>query len=247
MLTERHGVVKAVARGARRPGSRFAGRLEPFVLARVMLRPGRELDAVSQAETVDARASLRGDYVRFLMGEAMLELAWRSLHEGQQSSRLFQALDASLRCLEGDAVRPDLLLAAFELKICGLLGYRPSFQRCSRCGISLRGKAASFSPEGGGVVCGSCRPAGAAGRTLRAETLALAEAAVSTPLKGLAGLRVTEEQSASLLRLAIEYVEYHLDRRLRSHAAVLQHLGGGGDGGQARPLRPGGPDKSFPL
>ena len=226
-----------MARGARRPGSRFAGRLEPFMHVRVMLHRGRELDVVTQAETVDGHQALRSDYDSFVFGQPMLELSWKSLKEGQDSSPVFRALAVSLGCLEEKAADPPLLLAAFELKLCSLLGFRPTFSRCAHCGVSLQGPLIRFDPEAGGAVCPACAPSLSPRRLVDAETLALAEALLALPLRELAGLERGPEMAAALLRLATEYTESHLGVRLRSHEVALQHLGArdgdpqeGGDG-----------------
>ena len=54
------GRIGAIAKGSRRPRSRFGGRLEPFFRLRLVLHPGRgDLHTVSSAETVAAYPRLR--------------------------------------------------------------------------------------------------------------------------------------------------------------------------------------------
>ena len=57
------GKVRAVAKGVRRTTSRSAGHLEPFTLSDVLLAVGRELDVISQADTLDAFRAVREDLV----------------------------------------------------------------------------------------------------------------------------------------------------------------------------------------
>ena len=54
MLTRTHGRIRAVAKGVRRPSSRFGARLEPFTLIDVQVHIGRSLDVVNQVETIAA-------------------------------------------------------------------------------------------------------------------------------------------------------------------------------------------------
>ncbi len=54
LLTADHGKVRAVAKGVRKTKSRFGGRLEPLNHVSLLLYEGRELDIVSQAETLDS-------------------------------------------------------------------------------------------------------------------------------------------------------------------------------------------------
>ena len=52
LLTRQHGRVRAVAKGVRRTTSRFGSRLEPFTHVDLQLAVGRNLDVVTQAETL---------------------------------------------------------------------------------------------------------------------------------------------------------------------------------------------------
>ena len=54
LLTRQHGRVRAVAKGVRRTTSRFGSRLEPFTHVDLQLAEGRNLDMITQAETIDA-------------------------------------------------------------------------------------------------------------------------------------------------------------------------------------------------
>ena len=74
LYTSHQGKVDAVAKGVRRTKSRLAGHLEPLTLGSYMLAEGRELDIVTQAETVDAFAGLRADLDRVSRGLYCAEL-----------------------------------------------------------------------------------------------------------------------------------------------------------------------------
>ena len=58
MLTKNHGKVRAVAKGVRKMTSKKAGHLEPFCRCSLLLAQGRDLDVVSQVETIEAFALL---------------------------------------------------------------------------------------------------------------------------------------------------------------------------------------------
>ena len=60
LLSRRHGKVRAVAKGVRRTSSRFGARLEPFMVADVLLYQGRSLDIVQQADSLGARGCSLG-------------------------------------------------------------------------------------------------------------------------------------------------------------------------------------------
>lgn len=226
MLTANHGVVRAVAKGVRRTSSKFGARLDPFVHTRLLLHRGRELDTVSQAEIIEPHSRLREDYRCFIFGSAMLEMAWRSLHEDQQIPRLFEALELSLRSLEKDYCDHSLLLAAFELKVCSLIGYRPRLLECALCGAALAGRPGYLSPGSGGAVCEGCSGPAASTRRVSPQTLALAERLLKEPMQEVAALRVPVERAREALGMSFDFTEFQLERGLRSHAVILQYLSG---------------------
>ncbi|HEY0807443.1 MAG TPA: DNA repair protein RecO, partial [Pseudonocardiaceae bacterium] len=89
LITQRHGKVRAVAKGVRRTRSRFGARLEPFGHVDVQFYTGRSLDIVTQVETLDAFGiGLVGDYPRYTAGCAVLETADRlAVEEGEPAMR----------------------------------------------------------------------------------------------------------------------------------------------------------------
>ena len=73
LLTRENGVVRAVAKGVRRTRSKFGARLEPFAHIDVQLHPGRNLDIVTQVQSIDAFAvDIVSDYGRYTCACAML-------------------------------------------------------------------------------------------------------------------------------------------------------------------------------
>ena len=62
MLDERGRQVRAVAKGARKPGGRLAARCELFCTVDMLLAHGRSLDVVSQAELMEAPLGATPDY-----------------------------------------------------------------------------------------------------------------------------------------------------------------------------------------
>ena len=54
LLTRQHGRVRAVAKGVRKTTSRWGSRLEPFTHVDLQLAEGRNLDVITQADTLDA-------------------------------------------------------------------------------------------------------------------------------------------------------------------------------------------------
>src|SRR3712207_7157417 len=87
VLTRRTGKVRAVAKGVRRTKSKFGARLEPFSHVDLQLYTGRNLDIVSQAESIRPYGNeIVGDYRAYTVGTAVLETADRLTAEEKEPS-----------------------------------------------------------------------------------------------------------------------------------------------------------------
>ena len=71
MHTRDNGKVRAVAKGVRKTKSKFGARLEPMSHVNVQLYRGRELDIVTQAESVEPLAPMLSSLDRASQGSPM--------------------------------------------------------------------------------------------------------------------------------------------------------------------------------
>ncbi len=96
-FTYDHGKITAIAKGAKRPTSKFGGRLEPFTLLELSIVKGRNLDILSQCETIDNFEALRSDPDKIKMGLYFLRIINKATVEGQNNPNLFKLLAVSLK------------------------------------------------------------------------------------------------------------------------------------------------------
>ena len=109
LVTPEHGKVRAVAKGIRKPKSRFSGRLEPLTHVNVMCWRGRELDVVNQVEALDHFKAIRADLERVPVAQTMLEVVDHVALERQPMPEVFRMLVGALRTLDERAA-PALLV-----------------------------------------------------------------------------------------------------------------------------------------
>lgn len=212
LLTRQHGKVRAVGKGVRRTTSRVGSRLEPFMHVDVQLSTGRNLDIVTQVETIGPYGRQIGDdYALYTVGTAMLETADRLVEaEHEPSLQQYWLLVGAVRALATREHAPGLVLDSYLLRALAIAGWAPSFTDCARCGEP--GPHHAFAIGSGGAVCRACRPPGAASPA--PETFALLAAL-------LAGDWGTADASSERHRgegngLVAAYCQFHLERQLRS-------------------------------
>src|SRR3954452_23470127 len=73
IFTQGHGRVRAVAKGIRKTMSKFGARLEPTSRVALQCYNGRDLDVVTQVETLESNRVLREEYVLLTHAVSMLE------------------------------------------------------------------------------------------------------------------------------------------------------------------------------
>jgi DNA repair protein RecO (recombination protein O) len=211
-LTQRHGKLRAVAKGVRRTSSKFGARLEPFCHVDVQFYPGRSLDIITQVQTLDAfGVGIVTDYQRYTAACAILETADRlAAEEGEPAVRLYLLVTGALRALSAGERDPSLLLDAFLMRAMAFAGWAPAVNECAKCGTP--GPHRAFSVQAGGTCCPNCRPPGSASPS--SDTLTL----LSALLHGQWGVvdEIPHVARRDASGLVAAHLQWHLERQLRS-------------------------------
>lgn len=214
LLSRRHGKIRAVAKGVRRTSSKFGARLEPFMVADVLLYEGKSLDIVQQADSLGAYgAQIAAHYDRYTAAHAMVEAADR-LSEAEATTPQYLLLLGGLRALAAGAHDARSILDSYLLRVMALSGWAPGLDACARC--SAPGPHGAFVAQLGGMVCSDCAPVGAA--RVDAETFTLLRALIAGEWDTVDA--APESCAAAASGLIAAYTQWHLERGIRS----LDHL-----------------------
>lgn len=164
LLTRDQGLVSVIAKGARRPRSRFGGLLEPFTdgVATYYTKEGRELHTLSGFELRRERQSLGRELLRYAGAGLVTEIAFRFASSAVDEN-LFNQLRAGLDRLvtEDQELESAILEETWKLVVC--LGFAPGVERCAVCGRAPGADERShFDLSEGFMICVRCQPATAA-------------------------------------------------------------------------------------
>lgn len=214
LYSAQRGRIGAIAKGARKPRSRFGGRLEPFFRLDMLLHEGRgELLTVTGVSTVDGYPRLRSSGAALGAAARACDAVLRLLDSAEPNPPAYNLLCRYLALLD-DPVSPNAALEAalsFRLKLALAAGFAPELASCARCGEADR--LVGFSGAAGGVVCAACEAGSfplseeAHGFMVGAIAAPLAEA----PTAGEGALRQVE-------RAVGETLEHHAHVQLRAAA-----------------------------
>jgi DNA repair protein RecO (recombination protein O) len=236
LFTREYGRLSAAAKGARKPKSRFAGRLELFTHLRALLAQGRTLDVVSQVEVIDPFAAVRVDLTRMSAAAFVAEVTDRALPERDPQPAVFDALRQALRVVaSGDA---DLGRDWYAAQVLALSGYGPVTDRCVICGRPVRAGTA-FSLALGGNLCAADRGRDPEAISSSAVALAAIGFLREMPATALGRVTLTPAQRAEVAELLRRYLEYRLEVRLKS-ATVAERIVGPADRTKGKTPRPAG-------
>jgi DNA repair protein RecO (recombination protein O) len=220
LFTRQLGRLRAVARGAQRPKSRYGGTLEPLSHVRLWIfeRENRDLLHLNSAELVESFFDMQKDYRVQLAAQYLAEVAERVLPEREVNERAFRLLLAVLRALKhsGEVDRPLLYFAYWMLRLGGFL---PNLENCSACGRALGEEGGYYGPGSEGLLCGDCRSPGLpaqAGATHRVSgaALAMVRAACHAPLDRWLAQEKAPPGCREARRFFEEIIETHVERKL---------------------------------
>lgn len=122
-LTERHGKLKTVAKGARQPKSRFAGRLDLFYVCEIDFARSRrsELHTLREVILRNAHEGLRADPERVALAAYFVELIELVTEADHPVPEIFDLLARALGHVNGHP--PSLrALEHFERELVRMLG-----------------------------------------------------------------------------------------------------------------------------
>lgn len=213
LFTREYGRLSVVAKGARKPKSRFAGRLELFTHLHGLLAQGRTLDVVSQLDVIDPFPAIRADLERMSVASFVVEVTDRATPEREPQPAVFAVLRQALTVVaSGDAELAGYWYAA---QILSLSGYGPVTDRCVICGRPAR-TGAVFSLGLGGSLCAADRARDPEAIAASAVALAALGFLREMPVAALGRVTLAPKQRAEVGGLLRRYLEYRLEVRLKT-------------------------------
>lgn len=223
LLTRDHGKLAAVAKGARKPTSRFAGRLELFTHLQLLLAVGRTLDVVSQVEVIEPFAGLRRDLTSLGYASLVAEVVDRATAEGEPSPALFRLVRTTLELIRDH----DGEVAAlwFICQVLTTIGYGPNLEECVICGRIVHGSA-PFSAALGGMLCAEDRGRDPQTTPMAPAVRKILQFLFEAPAGTLSRLVRDQQRRAEVAQVLQRYMEYRLEVRLRVPKVLDKLIGG---------------------
>lgn len=156
VLTPEYGKLTVRARGLGRKGGRLEAAAQLLVYSEMTLFSYRDYYTLDEANSIRQFWGIKSDLELLALASYFAELTELVAEEGSPADEPLSLFLNAMHALETLKKPPELVKAAFELKLLSLSGYEPLLGACAVCG--QREPAEPRLHLVGGVLhCGACR------------------------------------------------------------------------------------------
>jgi DNA repair protein RecO (recombination protein O) len=156
-LTQKNGLVRGVAKGARKLNSRFGSGLEPLTVVSLAYFEKEQRDLVS-INTVELRASYFSkisDYSTLKRFSYLIELLTEFLQPNDSDEILFRMTKACMQA--ADLENLDLITIYFEVWLLKQSGYLPNLTKCFSCDKEFSASDNQIFTNTFEIMCFNCQ------------------------------------------------------------------------------------------
>lgn len=155
-FTRDRGLLKGVAKGARKFGNRFGSSLEPMSLVTVFYyeKERKDLVTVTDCELLESFFEMQKEVKVSFILSYFAELVEEFFPSRAKEELLFRLLLATLQALKKGG-KLNFLSRYFEAWFLKINGFLPDFSRCKKCGKKIE-EMAWISAKKDGVFCNQC-------------------------------------------------------------------------------------------
>ena len=155
LLTREHGLVRGLAKGAKREKGDFSGGLDLLTEGEIvaLIKPGRDLATLTAWHLQRVHRVLRENLAANRAAMYMADLVHHLLIDHDPHVAVFDALSKALGLLDHDATRTETAMLQLQWATLTEAGYQPELNRDAHSGQPLDNAAATlaFSASTGGL------------------------------------------------------------------------------------------------
>jgi DNA repair protein RecO (recombination protein O) len=158
-LTKDHGLVRGVAKGARRLKSAFGSSLEPFSISQIAYfkKEQQDLASIKSAEIRNSHFSNASDPLFLQKFTYIAELLIFFAPPEEPNVRLYNMTRICLETASPDRESLDRVLLYFELWLLKLGGYLPDWSACFECGNIPEDDSTVSVQSSFQILCNDCQ------------------------------------------------------------------------------------------
>lgn len=228
LYTREHGKMSVVAKGVVQPKSKYGSTLQPmtYLSVHVYRKEGRDLQNLSNAETVERFGVLNGSLERMTAGMGVVEIVDAAMHDEDRNEPLFDTLVGALRALNNPASCEASVHLWFLIRLSTILGYAIRTEECGVCGERFEhGEVIPYSLSIGAPLCAEHRES-IAYRTMSLGAFKLLEVLDDIDVDAAARVDADPRFASELLDALTAFIRFHVEglRRLKVRSVSAKVL-----------------------
>lgn len=205
-LSRENGKIQLLSKGAKKSNSHLINVSQLFAYSRCSMAKSKDMFIITHAELIDNFYGLKNNMEAFFYGSYILELIGYVAGENEIDSRVFDMTVSIIKYLSETDKNYNKLVAAYELKLISMLGYKPTLSICISCGNEIQANA-KFSIQEGGLFCSDCVNYGSGINVTYSEILTM-ERILKTKFEYINSIDVT----ANILGLIRNFLFYYIGK-----------------------------------
>lgn len=159
MYSKEKGLIKGVAKGAKKTTSKLGGRMDMLIANRLLMHQGKNLSTICQAQALNTFKSTRKDMDKLFYSIYCAEIVNSfGIENDPNSEEIYDLFYKTLDAISVASNKVGVLISVlkFQLKMMHIAGYTLELGSCVRCGCALDSNDIYFSAQSGGTVCLCC-------------------------------------------------------------------------------------------
>jgi DNA repair protein RecO (recombination protein O) len=221
-ITKDHGVIRGVAKGAKRLKSKFGSSLEPFSFVRLSYyrKETVELATIDRSDLIRSNFRAAGDFEFLMRFTYVADLITSLSLPDDPNELLYRLVKSCIEVVADDPTASAATVLYFETWILKLSGLLPDWGKCQRCSTVFTETEETVLVDAESVYCRTCKPK-AAGKTVSYQVRELFQSAKTLGPADFSRRFVRDaeviDEASALTRIKMER---SLGRKLRSPAEV---------------------------
>ena len=165
MFSKTKGLLRAVAKGSKRPKSKLGARVQMFIANELMLLEGKNLDTIAQAQSLNTFSKIRGDLDKLSYSMYIAELVnnfcSNDYNKDENYEQIYDLIFATYNKIALAETKEEVILSAlkFQIKLMNILGWGLDFEYCSKCQKNIEddiNQSCVYSYSLGSFLCVNC-------------------------------------------------------------------------------------------
>ncbi|MBR5303766.1 MAG: DNA repair protein RecO [Candidatus Gastranaerophilales bacterium] len=165
MFSKQKGLIRAVAKGVKRPKSKLGARVQMFIANQLMLFEGKNLDTIAQAQSVNTFSKIRSDLDKMSYSMYVAELVnnfcSNDYNKDENYCEIYDLIYATYDKIATSSTKEEVIFATlkFQIKLMNFLGWGLDFEYCSKCQKNIEdelNQSCFYSYSLGSFLCGEC-------------------------------------------------------------------------------------------